>query len=65
MAEMHAVLERKRNHLYSLRHYANIDISQRKIAYHGRSLFSNMLFCSQSDCVTVLPTAMAMQHQQG
>lgn len=59
--ERHAVLQRTRNQAYSLAHYSSIDLSQRKVAYHGRSLFSNVLLCSQSDYITVVPLSMALQ----
>jgi len=64
MQETHAVLERTRNQSLSLGHYANIDLSKRKIAYHGRSLFSNLLLCSQSDYLTVVPLSMALQFKE-
>lgn len=62
--ETHAVLERTRDNQRSLGHYTNIDISQRKVAYHGRSLFNNLLLCSQSDYITVVPLSMALQFEE-
>lgn len=59
--ESHAVLERTRNQTYSLGHYTNIDISRRKVVYHGRSLFNNMMLCSQSDIITIVPLSVALQ----
>ncbi|GLS92113.1 LysR family transcriptional regulator [Psychromonas marina] len=61
LAETHAVLERTRDKKRSLAHHTNFDISQRKVAYHGRSMFSNLLLCSQSDYITVVPLSMALQ----
>ncbi|QBF84165.1 LysR family transcriptional regulator [Shewanella maritima] len=62
-SESHAVLERTRQHLRSLHHFTNIDLSQRKVAYHGRSLFSNMLLCSQTELITAIPEFLARQFQ--
>jgi len=59
--ETHVVLERTRDKKRSLGHFTSIDISKRKIAYHGRSLFNNLLLCSQSDYITVVPLSMALQ----
>lgn len=64
MAETHVVLERTRDKKRSLGHYTDIDISKRKIAYHGRSLFNNLLLCSQSDYLTVVPLSMALQFEE-
>ncbi|WP_117233894.1 LysR family transcriptional regulator [Vibrio maerlii] len=64
MKETHAVLERTRKQSLSLGHYASIDLSQRKVAYHGRSLFSNLLLCSQTDFLAVVPLSMALQFQE-
>jgi DNA-binding transcriptional LysR family regulator len=64
MAEYHAVLELTRNEKYSLSHFSSLDTSQRKVAYHGRSLYSNMVVCSQSEFLTVVPTYMALQFQE-
>ena len=64
MSEYHAVLERKRSHLHSLHHFTDLDLSKRKIAYHGRSLFSNLLLCSQSNYLTVVPLSLALQFQE-
>ncbi|WP_144210530.1 LysR family transcriptional regulator [Shewanella donghaensis] len=64
LAETHVVLERTRNQKRSLEHYTNIDISQRKVAYHGRSLFNNLLFCSKSDYLTAVPLSMALQFKE-
>lgn len=61
MAETHAVLERTRNKMLSLSHYTTLDVSKRKVAYHGVSMFSNMLLCSQSDYLTAVPLSMALQ----
>ncbi|WOT04396.1 LysR family transcriptional regulator [Shewanella youngdeokensis] len=61
MDETHAVLERTRDKMRSLGHYTAIDVSKRKIAYHGRSLFNNLVLCSQSDFITVVPLSMALQ----
>ena len=64
MMEKHAVLERTRRQLRSLEHYTSLDLSPRKIVFHGRSLFSNLLLCSQSDYITVTPFTMAVQFQE-
>ncbi len=64
LSETHAVLERTRNQLLSLSHYTSIDLSKRKVAYHGRSLFSNLLLCSQTDYLTVVPLSMALQFKE-
>lgn len=64
MEEKHALLARRRNHLRSLNLYTNLDLSKRKAVYHGRSLFNNMMLCSQSDCLTAVPTSMALQFQE-
>ncbi|WP_394243786.1 LysR family transcriptional regulator [Vibrio astriarenae] len=64
MQEQHALLERKRNSQYSLSHYTDIDLSKRKIAYRGRTLFSNLMLCSQSDVLTVVPLSLALQFQE-
>jgi DNA-binding transcriptional LysR family regulator len=64
MDETHAVLERTRNQMYTLGHYTSIDIAKRKVAYHGRSMFSNMLLCSQSDYLTAVPLSMALQFEE-
>ncbi|MGF1806745.1 LysR family transcriptional regulator, partial [Aliivibrio sifiae] len=64
MDETHAVLERTRNQMYTLGHYTSIDITKRKVAYHGRSMFSNMLLCSQSDYLTAVPLSMALQFEE-
>lgn len=61
MQESHAILERTRNHLYSLSHYTNLDLSKRKVAYHGRSLFSNLFLVSQSEFVSAVPLSLALQ----
>ncbi|MEZ9301659.1 LysR family transcriptional regulator [Vibrio breoganii] len=61
MQEKHALLERKRNSLYSLTHYTSIDLSKRNVAYHGRTLFSNLMLCSQTDCLSVVPLSLALQ----
>ncbi|UGA57769.1 LysR family transcriptional regulator [Vibrio sp. VB16] len=63
MDETHVVLERTRNKMRSLGHYTNIDIGKRKVAYHGRSIFNNLLFCSQSDYITVVPLSIALQFE--
>ena len=31
---------------------------------HGSSLFSNLLLCSQSECITVAPLSMAIQFKE-
>jgi DNA-binding transcriptional LysR family regulator len=62
--ETHAVLERTRKHVRSMAHYTNIDLSKRKVAYHGRSLFSNLMLCSQSNYLTVVPLSMALQFKE-
>ncbi len=64
MAEKHAVLDRLRKQQVSLSHYTTIDLSGRKVAYNGRSLFSNLLLCSESDCLTVVPLSMALQFEK-
>lgn len=64
MAETHAVLERTRNKMLPLGHFTSIDISKRKVAYHGGSMFSNMLLCSQSDYITTVPLSMALQFKE-
>ena len=64
LQETHVVLERTRDKKRSLGHYTAIDISKRKIAYHGRSLFNNLLLCSQSDYLTVVPLSMALQFEK-
>jgi len=64
LQETHVVLERTRDKKRSLGHYTAIDISKRKIAYHGRSLFNNLLLCSQSDYITVVPLSMALQFEE-
>jgi DNA-binding transcriptional LysR family regulator len=64
MSEKHAVLDRTRRQVRSLNHFTGIDLSKRKIVFHGRSLFSNILLSSQSDYLTVVPRSMAMQFQQ-
>ncbi|MCL9774212.1 LysR family transcriptional regulator [Vibrio methylphosphonaticus] len=61
--EQHAVLDRTRRKVRTLNHYTSIDLSKRKIVFHGRSLFSNILLCSQSDYITVVPLSMAVQFQ--
>ncbi|MFV0447458.1 MAG: LysR family transcriptional regulator, partial [Vibrio sp.] len=61
MQERHIVLERKRNESYGLSHYSSIDLTNRDIAYHGHSLYGNMILSSQSDYITVVPISMAMQ----
>jgi DNA-binding transcriptional LysR family regulator len=61
MDEHHAVLELTRYEKYGLSHFSSVDTSQRKVAYHGRSLYSNMVICSQSEFITVVPKYMAMQ----
>ena len=61
MQESHAILERTRNHLYSLSHYTNLDLTKRKVAYHGRSLFSNLLMVSQTEFVSAVPLSLALQ----
>lgn len=61
--ETHAVLERTRAQKRSLGHYTMVDISKRKVAYHGRSMFNNLLLCSQSDYITVVPLSMAKQFE--
>ncbi|MFV0447494.1 MAG: LysR family transcriptional regulator, partial [Vibrio sp.] len=53
--------ERKRNESYGLSHYSSIDLTNRDIAYHGHSLYGNMILSSQSDYITVVPISMAMQ----
>ncbi|MGY5453058.1 LysR family transcriptional regulator [Agarivorans sp. MS3-6] len=63
MEETHILLERTRNKVRSLGHYTTIDVSQRKVAYHGRSLFNNLVLCSQSDYITVVPLSMALQFE--
>ncbi|MGF1838524.1 LysR family transcriptional regulator [Vibrio atlanticus] len=64
LSEKHAVLDRTRRKVRSLNHYTSLDLSQRKIVFHGRSLFSNILLCSQSDYITVVPLSMAVQFQE-
>jgi LysR family transcriptional activator for leuABCD operon len=64
MDETHAVLERTRDKMHSLGHYTDIDVSKRKIAYHGRSLFNNLVLCSQSDFITAVPLSMALQFRE-
>jgi len=64
MQETHVVLARTREKKRSLGHHTNIDVSQRKIAYHGRSLFNNLLLCSESDFLTVVPLSLALQFEQ-
>ncbi|MFA0086588.1 LysR family transcriptional regulator [Vibrio sp. 10N.261.51.F12] len=64
MKEKHALLERKRNRQYSLTHYTEVDLSQRQVSYHGRTLFSNLMLCSQSDCLTVIPLSLALQFKE-
>lgn len=64
MAEKHAVLDRVRKQQVSLSHYTTIDLSGRKVAYNGRSLFSNLLLCSESNCLTVVPLSMALQFEK-
>lgn len=64
LSETHVILERTRHKKHSLGHYTNIDISQRKVAYHGRSLFNNLLFCSKSDYLTAVPLSMALQFKE-
>lgn len=64
LAESHAVLERTRQKSYSLAKYTEMDLSQRKVAYHGRSLFNNLLLCSQSEYITVVPLSMALQFKE-
>jgi len=64
LQETHVVLDRTRDKKRSLGHYTAIDISKRKIAYHGRSLFNNLLLCSQSDYITVVPLSMALQFEE-
>lgn len=64
LSEKHAVLDRTRRKARSLNHYTSLDLSQRKIVFHGRSLFSNILLCSQSDYITVVPLSMALQFQE-
>lgn len=64
LTESHALLERQRNDLYSLARYTKSDLSKRKVSYHGHSLFSNMLFCSRTDALTVVPLSMALQLKQ-
>ena len=60
-SEEHAVLERTRHEQFSLEHYTDTKLSNRRIAYHGRSLFSNIMLASQSDFLTVVPLSMALQ----
>ncbi|MGR5269285.1 LysR family transcriptional regulator [Vibrio astriarenae] len=62
--EQHALLERKRDSQYSLSRYTDIDLSKRKVAYHGRTLFSNLMLCSQTDYLTVVPLSLALQFQE-
>ncbi|NOH35812.1 LysR family transcriptional regulator [Vibrio chagasii] len=64
LSEKHAVLDRTRRQVRSLNHYTSLDLSQRKIMIHGSSLFSNLLLCSQSDCITVAPLSMAIQFKE-
>ncbi|MCF7502625.1 MULTISPECIES: LysR family transcriptional regulator [Vibrio] len=64
LSEKHAVLDRTRRQLRSLSHYTSLDLSPRKIVFHGSSLFSNLLLCSQSDYITVVPLSMAIQFQE-
>ncbi|GAB1624105.1 LysR family transcriptional regulator [Agarivorans albus] len=64
MQEEHAVLERKRQHLYTMSHYTNIDLSKRRVAYHGGSLFSNIMMCSQSHYLSAVPLSMALQFEE-
>lgn len=64
MQESHAILERTRNHLYSLSHYTDLDLSKRKVAYHGRSMFSNLLLVSQSEYISVVPLSLALQFKE-
>ncbi|MEE1672620.1 LysR family transcriptional regulator [Agarivorans aestuarii] len=64
MQEEHAVLERKRKRQYTISHYTNIDLSKRRVAYHGRSLFSNIIMCSQTHYLTAVPLSMALQFEE-
>ncbi|WP_153915851.1 LysR family transcriptional regulator [Shewanella sp. TC10] len=64
MQESHAILERTRNHLYSLSHYTNLNLSKRKVSYHGRSLFSNLLVVSQSEYISVVPLSLALEFKE-
>lgn len=61
LQETHVLLDRVRGKKSRLGHYTNLDLSKRKVAYHGRSLFNNLLLCSQSDYLTVVPLSMALQ----
>lgn len=63
LSEEHAILERKRNDLYSLERLTNFDLSKRKIAFHSRSLFSNLMIASQTDFISTVPLSMAKQFQ--
>ncbi len=64
MQEKHALLNRTRNQLYSLSLYTSLDLSQRQAVLYGSSLFANMLLCSQTDYLTVVPLSMASQFKQ-
>jgi DNA-binding transcriptional LysR family regulator len=64
LQETHAVLERTRKQMHTLAHFTDLDLSQRKVSYHGRSLFSNLLMTSQSECLTVVPLSMAEQYAE-
>lgn len=64
MSEAHALLERTRKQMYTLGHYTSLDLNKRKVASHGRSLFGNMLLCSQSEYLTVVPFSIALQFQK-
>ncbi|GGI86131.1 LysR family transcriptional regulator [Shewanella gelidii] len=63
MDEHHAVLERSQDQLYTLERFAEVDLTKRKVAYHGRSLFSNLLLVSQSEYLAVIPRQMAFEFQ--
>lgn len=63
MAEQHAVLELTRNELYSLQRLANLDVKERKVGFHGRSLVSNMVLASQSELLAVVPIHLAQRFQ--
>lgn len=64
MFEAHALLQRKRKQMYTLGHYTSLDVSKRKVAAHGHSLFGNMLLCSQSEYLAVVPFSMALQFKK-
>lgn len=64
LQESHAILERTRNHMHSLNHYTELDLTHRKVAYHGRSLFSNVLLISQTNYVSVVPLTLALQFKE-